>query len=208
MAPPQESEEEDNEFIDDKARYDHYDKIKKRMYIIEYELDQYSNIQKELHAPNAFLISIRMHSGLDYLFSDWAPEWLYSPYVSKRLFSPTMEIIKVSQGDVGCLSSSAPYEMGSLESIYSLMLNSEVERYFYTSYGTIESFTRWFTGHFPETLRFTHRDPGITYHDSIVSFYKTHSKTLDDPYNPMNLSNITPFLISNAHFIWLNQMKW
>jgi len=202
MAPPQESEEEDNEFIDDTSRYDHYDKIKKRMYIIKDEIDQYSNIRKELHAPNTFLISIRMHSELDNLFSDWAPEWAYSPYVSKRLFSPTMEIVKVAPGDIGC-NTLAGWNGGDVSgSIYAQTIQSEADMYFYRPETSLATFTSWFMRDFPRTLRNNHRDPTITPSPNVISFYKTHSKTLDDPYNPMNINNIqTITKTSNSELI-------
>jgi hypothetical protein len=209
MAPPQ---EQDNEFIDDIARYNHYDKIKKRMYIIYNEVDEYSNIVNELHAPNTFLISILMHSELDNLFNDWMPEWAYSPYVSKSLFSPTMEIIKVSQGDIGCVSAnSLQDDSQNPTSIYASTINTNVNSYFYNPDSSLDDLIRWVIYDFPRTLRNTHRDPTVTSNPEIVSFYETHSKTLDDPYNPMNLDNIQKItktsnseLINKSYFTYEN----
>jgi hypothetical protein len=182
------------------------------MYIINGELDQYRNIKKTLHAPNTFLISILMHSELDNLFNDWMPEWAYSPYVSKSLFSPTIEIIKVSQGDIGCLSVNAfQSDLEPLTTIYASTINTNVNSYFYNPDSSLDELISWVIYEFPTTLRNTHRDPVVTYDPEIVSFYETHSKTLDNPYNPMNLDNIQKItktsnseLINKSYFTYEN----
>jgi hypothetical protein len=56
---------------------------------------------EKVFLPNTFLISIRMHSTLDSLFNYFTPEFIYSPFVPKKLFSPNMTIVKVQNGDIG-----------------------------------------------------------------------------------------------------------
>ena len=64
-----------------------------------------NNLEPPQHSnsfpPNTYMVSIKMHSQLNNVFNDWLPEWIYSPFVSKKLYGDNLNIIKVNNGDVG-----------------------------------------------------------------------------------------------------------
>jgi hypothetical protein len=199
MAPPPESSEE---YVNKREKF-----IKEGKNVVtvanSFEFNDINTPSSKMFPPNTFVVSLYMHSSLDDKFTNslqrFIPEWIYTPFVPKKLFTPSLNIRKVNTADIGTVARLAYSASKSFNSkLYegttkNKILLGNIDKYF-SEKGSSKVFTDWFVHKLPELIRYNQRNDKklkskVDPHN-IEDFYSKQSMSLNNSYNPLNVPNV------------------